>query len=157
MPCVRPRPHLRVPGAGARRECQGRRPYLDATQPTSDPGGHGEGEPRSARAAAACSQHEVDGRFGAVYIESWYIQLILHKIPRNLHSYIPKRTAQARVLIWLQVWDDELATVAQGHADQCIFRHECIDCRRVSKYNFVQVPFHIYFYIFIRLKSLSYH
>ncbi|XP_069981484.1 venom allergen 5-like isoform X2 [Penaeus vannamei] len=34
----------------------------------------------------------------------------------------------------LMVWDDELATVAQGHADQCIFRHECIDCRRVKRF-----------------------
>ncbi|XP_047475100.1 uncharacterized protein LOC125029251 [Penaeus chinensis] len=31
-------------------------------------------------------------------------------------------------------WDDELALVAQGHADQCIFEHECSDCRRVSRF-----------------------
>lgn len=36
----------------------------------------------------------------------------------------------------LQEWDDELALVAQGHADQCIFEHECSDCRRVCKYCF---------------------
>ncbi|XP_042240701.1 CRISP/Allergen/PR-1-like [Homarus americanus] len=31
-------------------------------------------------------------------------------------------------------WDDELAVVAQGHADQCVFEHECSDCRRVSRF-----------------------
>ncbi|KAK7080639.1 Peptidase inhibitor 15, partial [Halocaridina rubra] len=31
-------------------------------------------------------------------------------------------------------WDDELALVAQSHADQCIFEHECSDCRRVSRF-----------------------
>lgn len=34
----------------------------------------------------------------------------------------------------LMEWDDELALVAQGHADQCIFEHECSDCRRVSRF-----------------------
>jgi len=31
-------------------------------------------------------------------------------------------------------WDDELAVVAQSHANQCIFEHECGDCRRVSRF-----------------------
>lgn len=67
VPRVRPRPHLRVPGAGARRECPGRRPYLGATQPTAVPGGHGARGPWSARAAAAGSQHEADGKFWSKY------------------------------------------------------------------------------------------
>jgi len=31
-------------------------------------------------------------------------------------------------------WDDELAVIAQSHANQCIFEHECGDCRRVSRF-----------------------
>jgi len=31
-------------------------------------------------------------------------------------------------------WDDELAATAQSHANQCIFEHECGDCRRVSRF-----------------------
>ena len=32
------------------------------------------------------------------------------------------------------VWDAELATVAQKHADQCVFEHDCSDCRRVQRF-----------------------
>jgi len=32
-------------------------------------------------------------------------------------------------------WDDELARVAQGLANQCIFQHECSQCRRVSRFS----------------------
>jgi len=31
-------------------------------------------------------------------------------------------------------WDDELARVAQARADSCEFGHECLDCRRVSRF-----------------------
>jgi len=31
-------------------------------------------------------------------------------------------------------WDDELASVAQRHADQCKFAHDCSDCRRVDRF-----------------------
>jgi len=31
-------------------------------------------------------------------------------------------------------WDEELATVAQRHADQCKFAHDCSDCRRVDRF-----------------------
>ena len=31
-------------------------------------------------------------------------------------------------------WDDELAAVAQGHADNCVFVHDCRDCRRVPRF-----------------------
>merc|ERR1711963_18681 len=31
-------------------------------------------------------------------------------------------------------WDQELAAVAQAHADQCKFRHDCADCRRVDRF-----------------------
>ncbi|XP_045601928.2 uncharacterized protein [Procambarus clarkii] len=34
----------------------------------------------------------------------------------------------------LMEWDAELAVVAQRHADQCVFDHECADCRRVSRF-----------------------
>ena len=33
----------------------------------------------------------------------------------------------------LQTWDNELATVAQRHADQCNFAHDCSDCRKVDR------------------------
>ena len=32
------------------------------------------------------------------------------------------------------VWDPELAAVAQRHADQCQFEHDCSDCRRVDRF-----------------------
>ncbi|KFM60493.1 Venom allergen 5, partial [Stegodyphus mimosarum] len=32
------------------------------------------------------------------------------------------------------VWDDELAAVAQKHAEQCNFQHDCSDCRRVERF-----------------------
>ena len=32
------------------------------------------------------------------------------------------------------VWDPELATVAQMHADQCLFEHDCSDCRKVDRF-----------------------
>ena len=31
------------------------------------------------------------------------------------------------------MWDDELAAVAQAHADQCVFAHDCADCRKVNR------------------------
>jgi len=31
-------------------------------------------------------------------------------------------------------WDEELARVAQRHADQCKFSHDCPDCRRVNRF-----------------------
>jgi len=31
-------------------------------------------------------------------------------------------------------WDEELAKVAQRHADQCKFRHDCSNCRRVERF-----------------------
>lgn len=37
------------------------------------------------------------------------------------------------VITLFQIWDDELATVAQAHADQCEFEHDCSDCRRVDR------------------------
>ncbi|GFW45229.1 hypothetical protein TNCV_4733371 [Trichonephila clavipes] len=33
------------------------------------------------------------------------------------------------------VWDEELATVAQKHADQCIFAHDCPECRSVEAFS----------------------
>jgi len=32
------------------------------------------------------------------------------------------------------IWDEELSRVAQGHADQCKFAHDCSDCRKVSRF-----------------------
>ncbi|KAF2349105.1 CAP domain, partial [Trinorchestia longiramus] len=32
------------------------------------------------------------------------------------------------------VWDAELAAVAQRHADQCRFKHDCSECRAVERF-----------------------
>lgn len=32
------------------------------------------------------------------------------------------------------VWDDELAAVAQKHAEQCVFKHDCCPCRQVDRF-----------------------
>lgn len=31
-------------------------------------------------------------------------------------------------------WDEELARVAQAHADQCVFAHDCSQCRKVPRF-----------------------
>jgi uncharacterized protein YkwD len=36
-------------------------------------------------------------------------------------------------------WDEELASVAQRHADQCTFAHDCSKCRQVCKN--IQYPY----------------
>ena len=45
-------------------------------------------------------------------------------------------------------WDDELAVLAQRHADQCSFVHDCSDCRRVARFRVGQN--------LLRDKSISY-
>uniref|UniRef100_A0A4Q8KAQ4 U6-Nephitoxin-Nsp1b_2 n=1 Tax=Nephila sp. SGP-2016 TaxID=1905176 RepID=A0A4Q8KAQ4_9ARAC len=32
------------------------------------------------------------------------------------------------------VWDDELASIAQKHAETCTFRHDCYACRQVDRF-----------------------
>jgi len=32
------------------------------------------------------------------------------------------------------VWDDELSKIAQRHADQCKFAHDCSDCRKTERF-----------------------
>jgi len=34
-----------------------------------------------------------------------------------------------------QTWDEELATVAQRLAEQCLFEHDCNECRKVGKFS----------------------
>ena len=48
-----------------------------------------------------------------------------------------------------QEWDDELAAVAQRHADQCVFDHDCAKCRSPAP--------HLYLFekYFVALKWLS--
>ena len=36
---------------------------------------------------------------------------------------------------YLQVWDTELASIAQRHADQCKFEHDCTGCRKTERYS----------------------
>ena len=45
-------------------------------------------------------------------------------------------------------WDEELAVLAQRHADQCRFVHDCSDCRKVSRFRVGQN--------LLRDKSVSY-
>lgn len=43
---------------------------------------------------------------------------------------------QPRAANMLQMgWDEELSLIAQRHADQCIFEHECADCRQVERFS----------------------
>jgi len=37
-------------------------------------------------------------------------------------------------LTCVRFWDPELSVVAQAHADQCKFAHDCSDCRRVNRF-----------------------
>ena len=34
-----------------------------------------------------------------------------------------------------QTWDEELANVAQRLAEQCLFEHDCNECRKVGKFS----------------------
>ncbi|XP_013778033.2 CRISP/Allergen/PR-1-like [Limulus polyphemus] len=34
-----------------------------------------------------------------------------------------------------QVWDEELAAIAQKHSDQCVYRHDCATCRQVGNFS----------------------
>merc|ERR1719245_2448515 len=34
----------------------------------------------------------------------------------------------------IMVWDEELSRIAQRHADQCKFAHDCSDCRKTSRF-----------------------
>ena len=34
----------------------------------------------------------------------------------------------------VQIWDEELARIAQRHADQCKFAHDCASCRKTSRW-----------------------
>ena len=36
---------------------------------------------------------------------------------------------------YLQAWDTELASIAQMHADQCKFEHDCTGCRKTERYS----------------------
>ena len=36
-------------------------------------------------------------------------------------------------MLCVQIWDEELARIAQRHADQCKFAHDCASCRKTSR------------------------
>ena len=42
------------------------------------------------------------------------------------------------------VWDQELARIAQAHADQCRFAHDCSECRSVGRWSHVGQNIYIY-------------
>jgi len=48
------------------------------------------------------------------------------------------------------IWDAELAKVAQAHADQCRFAHDCTNCRKVERFDVGQN-----LYIYKQSRSLS--
>ena len=37
-------------------------------------------------------------------------------------------------MLCVQIWDEELARIAQRHADQCKFAHDCASCRKTSRW-----------------------
>ena len=39
-----------------------------------------------------------------------------------------------KIKLLFQVWDEELSVIAQRHADQCKFAHDCSTCRKTSRY-----------------------
>ncbi|KAF8764846.1 CRISP/Allergen/PR-1-like [Argiope bruennichi] len=51
------------------------------------------------------------------------------KIATGNESGMPKASNMMEI-----VWDDELASIAQKWADQCTFRHDCFDCRKVERF-----------------------
>ena len=58
---------------------------------------------------------------------------------RSLHrtrqSHILTKRDGCCVCTFLQLWDEELADVAQRHAEQCLFEHDCSECRKVGKFS----------------------
>ena len=50
-------------------------------------------------------------------------------------------------------WDQELAAVAQRLADQCVFSHDCAECRSVARFRSVHW-FETFLRIFSSLHSL---
>lgn len=52
------------------------------------------------------------------------------------------------------VWDNELAAVAQAHAKQCRFHHDCYSCRRVSRFSAGQNMF-LHYSSSLRLKPTN--
>ncbi|KAH9520665.1 Peptidase inhibitor 15 [Dermatophagoides farinae] len=75
-------------------------------------------------------------------------QLILdiHNYYRNLIASGNESTLgfpSAANMLTLE-WDDELAYVAQKHANQCRFEHDCYDCRRTERYPVVGQNLYIY-------------
>ena len=50
------------------------------------------------------------------------------------HSVTLSHCDFVTICIWSKVWDTELSEVAQAHADQCKFAHDCSECRRVGRF-----------------------
>ena len=99
----------RVPRRPAGPRCDGRgaEAHPQGAQQVEVQHRHRQGEEGPARAAARRQQHEVHGEFSPA-----------------CYSY--------NVLV--SMWDEELEKIAQRHADQCNFDHDCSDCRRTSRY-----------------------
>ena len=56
-------------------------------------------------------------------------------LPKQMLTSALFHTFILTIYTWLlQIWDPELSVVAQAHADQCKFAHDCSDCRRVSRF-----------------------
>ena len=93
--------------AGPRCDRRGAEAHPQGAQQVEVQHRHRQGEEGPARAAARRQQHEVHGEFSPA-----------------CYSY--------NVLV--SMWDEELEKIAQRHADQCNFDHDCSDCRRTSRY-----------------------
>ena len=119
----------RVPRRPAGPRCDGRgaEAHPQGAQQVEVQHRHRQGEERPARAAARRQQHEVHGEFSPA-----------------CYSY--------NVLV--SMWDEELEKIAQRHADQCNFDHDCSDCRRTSRYT-IQNTKVVFFDILMWLCHLS--
>ena len=55
------------------------------------------------------------------------------KLSGFARSYPSSPKIVTRSFCLFQIWDEELARVAQKHADQCVFQHDCADCRKIRE------------------------
>jgi len=79
--------------------------------------------------SSACRQHSERG------VNDAEIREILEHHNRLRSRVASGQTSQPAASDMMELsWDPELAAVAQAHADQCNFRHDCSDCRSVERF-----------------------
>ncbi|XP_064470478.1 CRISP/Allergen/PR-1-like isoform X2 [Ornithodoros turicata] len=63
--------------------------------------------------------------------------LKLHNHYRNLMALGHEQDMPPASDMMEMEWDDDLAELAQAHANQCVFDHDCGDCRRLPQFSSV--------------------